>query len=153
MRADAAPTTASGATVFARKTADQSDTTAGHVDVTGMSAAVVPGTYTFKARLHTTVAGTAGAGFRWAVPAGTTYFVSAYARDFTNATVNQFYALTSTTSPTVELKVGGGYNREMLTLEGTFVVTAAGTVQLQRDPLGTASIVHAGSHVELVKVA
>lgn len=158
MRADAITSGSTGASapLFARQLADQAPgagTT--YTNATDLFAAVVVGTYTFRAILRGVAATADDLNLRWTVPAGTTYFAAAM--DFDASLTFAAQALTSTGSPTAVVQLGGQgiANPMSWVLEGTFIVTTAGTVQLQFAAAGGSGspTLHAGSHLVLQKVA
>lgn len=158
MRADAitSGSTAASAPIFARQLADQAPgvgTT--YTNATDLFVAVATGTYTFKAILRGVAASADDLNLRWTVPAGTGYFAAAMGLNASLSFDPQ--TAVSTGTPTAVTTVGGqGLAVPMVwTLEGTFVVTTAGTVQLQFAAAGGSGspTLHAGSHVVLQKVA
>lgn len=158
MRADAITlgATAAPAPLFARQLADQAPgagTT--YTNATDLFAAVAIGTYTFKAVLRGVAATADDLNLRWTVPAGTTYFAAAMDQDAGLAFNPQ--TIISTGTPTSAVTVGGQGLATPVSwvLEGTFIVTTAGTVQLQFAAAGGSGspTLHAGSYIALQKVA
>jgi hypothetical protein len=154
VRADYAPPTPA-APIFVRKT-DQQGTFQDATDVTGLAAAVQVGTYTFRVNLQASAPSADDMRFGWTVPAGTTYFAAALNLDSTQ----NFYprsANSTSNNPTAFVTVAGTGTAVAVVIEGTFIVTQAGTVQLRFHNAsggGAGQVtVYPGSYIELLKVA
>lgn len=142
------------ADIYRTTTAQTANTNVVPAQITGLSGAVVVGTYKFKAYLPSTVAsGTGGIAYQFLLATAVLGVIDCTAHGFTAAAVAVQHT-TTTTSATV-LFTQAAVVLSVL-LEGTFTVTTAGTFGLtmcQSASNASNSVALVGGYMELTRIA
>jgi hypothetical protein len=157
MRADTAPAAAPTIITAVKATSQPEGSLAAWTDITGLSAPVEIGTYVFKAVILAYAEPATDLQFRFTAPAVTIYIAAGRGLQLdVAASGTAASAMGVYNTPTSPIITGTNDAYAPVTIEGVFVFSAAGTVQLQFHGYtiqsGQDAEIRAGSFLQLHKV-